>query len=192
MKRVNATSDLNRLLLFLISGSLLWGCGKTASLSGTPASAGFSLNKVIDRQVALLERRHAAVAKETLLSQVADRYRADSVDWAEELEPFRQADVSGLMNSYFADTVSATTVSLRLKKGEKLPVQFLEIIRDSLHNTFKIKATIQADNYLFDSERTLMLESRNGLLTRYELEGFQKIFYRDPEPYAIRGQVIWS
>ena len=80
--------------------------------------------------------------KQTLVGQVADRYRTDSLNWAEELEPFRQADITALMDSYLADTLSASTVSLRLKKGENLPVQFLEIIRDSLQNTLKIKGMV--------------------------------------------------
>ena len=180
---------MSRLLFFVFCGSLLAG-GCQKPVSRVPAS-GFSVNQLIDEQVALLEKHRAMAVKQTLVGQVADRYRTDSLNWAEELEPFRQADITALMDSYLADTLSASTVSLRLKKGENLPVQFLEIIRDSLQNTLKIKGMVRSNNYLFDTERTLTLELRNGRLHHYSLEGFQQIFYRDPEPYDIRGQVIW-
>lgn len=147
----------------------------------------FDLKGFIETQITTLKKTNPIVRKEVIVNEESETLVTPNIDWAKELELFIQADLNkpAYTQSYFTDTLSANTVSYRLRQDERLPVQFLEIIRDEQNRPAKIKATLLEKNYLFESEKILTLESKNGRLSSYQIEGFQQLFIGDPKPFKI-------
>ncbi|SDL82040.1 hypothetical protein [Siphonobacter aquaeclarae] len=170
--------------LSLLSFLLLTGCSPADNRTATTY---FDLKGYLDQQIAWLEKNKPMVRKEVIVSEESDRLLTKDVDWKKELDLFLQADLNkpAFARSYMADTLSAATVSYRLREGEQLPVQFLEVIRDSTGIPRKIKASLLDKNYLFESERILTLETRAGRLSAYQIEGFQQLFFGEPKPFKI-------
>lgn len=167
--------------LFLL---FLAGCGPADTRTATTY---FDLKGYLDQQVAWLEKNRPVVRKEVIVSEESDRLLTKDVNWKKEMELFFQADLNkpAFSRSYMADTLSASTISYRLREGEQLPVQFLEVIRDKDGAPQKIKASLLDKNYLFESERILTMETRQGRLTAYQIEGFQQLFFGEPKPFKI-------
>jgi len=156
-------------------------------------SAYFDLKSFLDGEIAYLSAQKPVLSKTVSVEERPETVQNRRLDWAKELELFQQADLNKPANvgSYIEETVSETTTTYRLKSGEKLPVQFLEIIKDPQTGTLlKMKATLRTRNYLFESERTLSLNTANGHLSSYAIEGFQHLFYGDPDPFRVEGRIL--
>lgn len=179
---------MQRLLPFLL---LLAACSQPRQANRT--NAYFDLKGFLDQQIAALNVEKPLVSKTALAGEQPETRQTRRVDWAKELELFGQADLNkpAYANSYFTEEISRTTTTYRLKSDEDLPVQYLEVIKDEkTGQPLKVKATLRTKNYLYESERTLSLTARNGRLTGYEIEGFQQLFYGDPEPFHLEGRIL--
>ncbi len=156
-------------------------------------TAYFDLKGFLAEQIAALDTRKPLVSKTVLVDAQPETAQTRDVAWSKELDLFTQADINkpAYIGSYVEENVSKTTATYRLKSGEDLPVQFLEVIRDEkTGQPLKVKATLRTKNYLYESERNLSLTATNGKLTGYEIEGFQQLFYGDPEPYRVEGRIL--
>jgi hypothetical protein len=170
---------------------LLAACSQPQPAQRT--NAYFDLKDFLDQQVAALNAQKPLVSKTVLVEDQPETHQTHQVDWARELELFGQADLNkpAYANSYFTEAISKTTTTYRLKSGEDLPVQYLEVIQDEkTSQPVKVKATLRTKNYLYESERTLSLTARNGRLTEYDIDGFQQLFYGDPEPFHLEGRIL--
>jgi len=179
---------MQRLLPLLL---LLAACSQPQQAKRT--NAYFDLKGYLDQQIVGLNTRRPLVSKTALVGEQPETRQTRQVDWAKELDLFAQADLNkpAYASSYFTEEISKTTTTYRLKSGEDLPVQYLEVIRDEkTAQPLKVKATLRTKNYLYESERTLSLTARNGRLAEYEVEGFQQLFYGDPEPFHLEGRIL--
>ncbi|MFT4032194.1 MAG: hypothetical protein QM669_07220 [Siphonobacter sp.] len=147
----------------------------------------FDLKSFIVKQISVLEQQKPLVRKEVIVNEEAESLVTTKINWAKELDLFNQADLNkpAYTRSYFVDTLSVNTISYRLREGESLPVQFLEVIKDSTGQPRKIKATLLDKNYLFETEQTLTMECQKGKLSAYQIEGFQQLFFGDPKPFKV-------
>lgn len=153
----------------------------------------FDLKGFLDQQIAALNAQKPLVSKTALVGEQPETHQTRQVDWAKELELFEQADLNkpAYANSYFTEEISKSTTTYRLKADEDLSVQFLEVIKDEkTGQPLKVKATLRTKNYLYESERNLSLTAQNGRLTSYEIDGFQQLFYGDPEPFHLEGRIL--
>ncbi len=162
-------------------------CQNSAQQASHTPQTYFDLKGFVEKQIAAFQKTNPVVRKEVTVNEESETLVTPKIDWTKELELFLQADLNkpAYTQSYFVDTLSDNTVSYRLRQGEHLPVQFLEVIRDEENRPSKIKATLLEKNYLFESEKILTLESKNGRLTSYQIEGFQQLFIGDPKPFKV-------
>ncbi len=183
---------MQRLLSFLLF-LVLAACSQPQQAKRT--NVYFDLKGFLDQQIATLNARKPLVSKTALVGEQPETHQTKQVDWAKELELFEQTDLNkpAYANSYFTEEISKTTTTYRLKADEDLSVQFLEVIKDEkTGQPLKVKATLRTKNYLYESERNLSLTAANGQLTAYEIEGFQQMFYGDPEPFHLEGRILES
>lgn len=170
---------------------LLAACSPPQQVKQT--NAYFDLKGFLARQITTLNAQKPLVSKTVLVGEQPETHQTRQVDWVKELELFEQADLNkpAYVSSYFTEEISKTTTTYRLKSGEDLPVQYLEVIKDeNTGQPLKMKATLRTKNYLYESERNLSLTARNGQLTEYGIEGFQQLFYGDPEPFHLEGRIL--
>ena len=77
-----------------------------------------------------------------------------------------------------------------MKEGEKLPVGYLKIILDSTtRQPARVEAVLASKNYLYESKRMLWLETRQGQIRKYHIEGFQQLAWLDKKPFLIEGRI---
>lgn len=179
---------MKRFLPFLL---LLAACSQPQQAKRT--NVYFDLKGFLDQQIAALNTQKPLVSKTALVGAQPETHQTRQVDWVRELELFEQADLNkpAYANSYFTEEISKSTTTYRLKSGEDLPVQYLEIIKDEKSGQpLKVKATLRTKNYLYESERNLSLTAQNGRLTEYDIEGFQQLFYGEPEPFHLEGRIL--
>jgi hypothetical protein len=153
----------------------------------------YDLKGFIEGEARRLNARKPLVSKTILSGDEREDQQTREIDWTKELELFAQADLNkpAYDSSYVIETPTSATLTYRLRRDEDLPVQFLEIIRDTLTNQpLKVKASLRSQNYLFESERVLTLECRRGQIQTYAIDGFQQLRFRDPQPFRIEGRLL--
>lgn len=177
--------------LFLLLTALL-ACNSSETRRDGPLVY-FDLKTFVEGQIKDLNARKPLVSKTLESGEEREDRQTKDIDWAKELDLFIQADLNkpAYDSSYIVEEPSATTVTYRLKRAEDLPVQYLEVIRDTTTGQpLKIKATMGTKNYLFESERILTMECEAGRLRVYAIEGFQQLRSRDPQPFRIEGRLL--
>jgi hypothetical protein len=171
------------LLLLLISA----GCSSDSSVE---SQFYYDVKGLITKQIQLLSAQEKPLNKTvTVNAEVANTVLKD-IQWNKELELFNQADInkSAYQKSYWADTTSLTQVYV-LKDTEDLPVKTLRVVLDGQRRPSRVEATISNKNYLYESEKHLLMNLANGQLTSYEIEGFQQIVFGKRERFRVEAHL---
>ncbi|MDU0370605.1 hypothetical protein ACFPAF_09400 [Hymenobacter endophyticus] len=175
------------------------GPGDTATVRPNPANrkpAYFNLLGFLEQQSTLLGQRRPAVEKQVLLRDGQQEVtRVQPTEWAKELQIFQQADINkpALRGLYVVDSAALSSGlvqhTYRRLPGTDHPVEQLTVVsRDSVVQD--ITASIDQDNPLVYSAKTVELHCQNGQLTSYRVNGVQKLILFDSVRYAVRGRVL--
>jgi hypothetical protein len=150
----------------------------------------YDLKGLVERQIVTLKSEKPKVQKNILVNENAENQTVDSLDWSKELEFFVQADLNkpAFVSSYRVDS-SSMGVKYFLKETEKLPVKFLEVNRLG-EDGVEIRALVSNSNYLYDTERNLKLSLKQGQLTDYQINGFQKVIFSQKKMFKIMGKIL--
>ena len=181
----------------LIGVGLLAGCGDAGPAA--PAARRpryFDVKGLLNKQVAQLARRHAAVTKRvSLRGNTPETVRVPAVKWADELQIFFQADINkaALRGAYAVDSVVLPGGQLRRtytrRPGQpNAPVARLVVVQQGMVPQ-EVAATIVQHNALFSTQKQLRFQLQNGQLRQYEVVGTQKLVLFDTLHYAAAGQV---
>lgn len=176
---------------------LLAGCGDASPAA--PASRRplyFDVKGLLEKQVAQLAQRHAAVTKHVQLrAEALETVRVPVVKWADELQIFFQADINkaALRGAYTVDSVSLPGGAVRrtytrLPGQPNAPVARLQVVQQGAEPQ-EISATIVQDNALFSAQKQLHMQLQRGQLRRYEVAGTQKLVLFDTLRYSAAGTV---
>ena len=160
---------------------------------GVQVKTYFDLSAFLNAQIVALNAEKPLLSKTVAVDDQPEIHQTRHVDWSKELDLFTQADLNkpAFVGSYIVEEISKTTTTYRLKSGEDLPVHYLEVILDGKTNQpLKVKATLRTKNYLYESERSLSFTCTDGRLTNYAVEGFQQLFFGDPNPFRIEGRIL--
>lgn len=130
------------------------------------------------------------------------RFVPDSIQWAGELQIFRQIDQinkAAFKDSYVVtdsrDVNSNLTVrEIKARGDEDVPVSVVRFyfLRD-IADLRKIEATLFEENTLYVNSRRLTIEFEPAnsihLLQRYRIEGLQKMVADDSVRFVIAGEI---
>ena len=192
-----AVAVRTRWALLLAGAALLAGCGDASPAA--PAARRplyFDVKGLLNKQVAQLAQRHAAVTKRvSLRGNTPETVRVPGVKWADELQIFFQADINkaALRGGYAVDSVVLPGGLLRRtytrQPGQSnAPVARLTVLQRGAVAQ-EIGATITQSNALFATRKQLHLQLQNGQLRQYEVVGTQKLVLFDTLHYAAAGRV---
>ena len=156
----------------------------------------FDVKGLLEKQIAQLARRQAAVTKRvSLRNQLTEIVQVPAVKWADELQIFFQADINkaALRGAYTVDSVALPGGQLRrtytrLPGQPNAPVARLTVVQQN-GAPVDIAATINQDNPLFSAQKQLQLQLSNGQLRAYKVLGTQKLVLFDTLRYSAAGQV---
>ncbi len=155
----------------------------------------FNVPAFLHEQSTALNRRKPTVEKQVLLRDGGlETERLRPTDWAKELQIFQQADIDkpALRGLYLVDSVTTPDGLLRRtyrrRPGAEQPVRQLLVVSRG-GQVQQVRATVAQDNPLVFSTKTLELDSPNGQLQTYRVQGVQKLILFDSVRYAVRGTV---
>jgi hypothetical protein len=169
-------------------------------------SSFFSVDSLVSEQVKRLTKANAKLYKEAALDgkiDTATYLPADTLEWNNELDIFRQLEVINKpvnrqryqINDGLTDPSSNLTVK-EIYTTENLPVAYMRIFyQESIHKPRKIEALFNGDeNMLYTSSRLISLHFRQvnneTLLTSYSIQGGQKMMMDDTVTFSIKGRII--
>ena len=181
----------------VVGAGLLAGCGDAGPAA--PAARRplyFDVKGLLNKQVAQLAQRHAAVIKRvSLRDNATETVRVPTVKWADELQIFFQADINkaALRGGYTVDSIVLPGGLLRrtytcLPGQPNAPVARLMVVQQGAVAQ-EVVATIVQNNALFATRKQLHFQLQNGQLRQYEVVGTQKLVLFDTLHYAAAGQV---
>ncbi|NVO30586.1 hypothetical protein [Hymenobacter lapidiphilus] len=152
----------------------------------------FNLPAFLSEQTIELNRRKPTVEKQVLLRDGGlETERLTPTDWAKELQIFQQADIDkpALHGLYLVDSAATPDGLLRRtyrrRPGVEQPVRQLLVVSRG-GQVQQVRATVSQDNPLVYSAKTLELDSPNGQLSTYRVQGVQKLILFDSVRYAVR------
>ncbi|HRI80115.1 MAG TPA: hypothetical protein PLR06_11320 [Cyclobacteriaceae bacterium] len=123
--------------------------------------------------------------------------------WETELEIFRELEKINKAASQgeykIDDQVKDTKSNLFIRRytANSEPVPIVEFYyQNEFPRLKKIEASIDERNALYSTCRKLKMEFEEGeeghpLLTRYSVDGFQKMFLRDTVHLSMAGEIDW-
>ena len=181
----------------VVGAGLLVGCGDAGPAApDARRPLYFDVKGLLNKQVAQLAQRHAAVVKRvSLRGNATETVRVPTVKWADELQIFFQADINkaALRGGYAVDSIVLPGGLLRrtytrLPGQPNAPVTRLMVVQQGAVAQ-EVAATIVQNNALFATRKQLHFQLQNGQLRQYEVVGTQKLVLFDTLHYAAAGQV---
>ncbi|MBO0937676.1 hypothetical protein J2I47_14050 [Fibrella sp. HMF5335] len=180
-------------LLALLSFS---ACEK-ASQQNTPPVY-YDVLGYVKGQIDVLSKTKPMVSKRAEINEKNQQFTTRTINWKRELELFTQADINkpALRQSYTIARPDSLTYRYTLKPSEKnLTVRSLTVQLDSAtRKPRQIEAVLVTKNFLYESERHILLESGPTKATQwgvrhYRLRGFQHLSVSDAHPFDVEGTV---
>ncbi len=176
-----------RKLLFI--SLLLIGCTESENQNSTKVY--FDLTGLVNQQVSELNKNQPLTHKNLAIEEKKEALNTNKIDWQKELELFLQADLNkqSYQLSYNKEETPQMAV-YTLKEGENLPVKSLKIIFDEDKSAKHIEALLQTKNYLYQSEKHLLMTFDKKRLTNYQIEGWQELFIGKKKNFKVDGIVV--
>jgi hypothetical protein len=176
-----------RKLLFI--SLLLVGCAESETQNSTKTY--FDLAGFLNKQITELNKNQPPTHKNFVIEEKKEVSNTNKIDWHKELELFLQADLNkqSYQLSYNKEETPQMAV-YTLKEGENLPVKSLKIIFDEDKSAKNIEALIQTENYLYQSEKHLLMTLDKNHLTYYQIEGWQELFIGKKKSFKVDGIVV--
>lgn len=160
----------------------------------------FDIAGLIDNQVQLLDSIGPSLLKKAIIDGVEENTQftpSDDTIWAKELMIFKSADINKpkLVDNYDimeTQISGAKIIIYKSKYPDTTQVDSLAIsFSDSENKPLTIHALLVSNNTLFESEKTLELSfkdvSGQTILSKYKIEGWQKMISKDSTIYFIEG-----
>lgn len=176
-----------RKLLFI--SLLLIGCAESETQNATKTN--FDLTGLVNQQIAELNKNQPLTHKNLEIEDKKEVLNTNKIDWQKELELFLQADLNkqSYQLSYTKEKTPQSEI-YTLKEGENLPVKSLKIIFDEDKTVKHLEALLQTKNYLYESEKHLLMALDKNRLTNYQIEGWQELFIGKKKSFKVDGIVV--
>jgi hypothetical protein len=188
-----------QLFVFLVVINGLFSCDQK-----TESAHFYPIDSLVTGQIRNLTKIKAKLNKQALLDQKMDTIiytPKDTLEWAEELDIFRElAVINKPVNKgrYVVKAASYDPGSNLAVKAftttENLPVKAMRIFYDaSIDKPRKIEAEYSESNSLYSTSRTLSMEfqqiDNRTILTSYSVYGGQKMILSDSVSFSIRAKI---
>ncbi|KAB7729196.1 hypothetical protein F5984_16285 [Rudanella paleaurantiibacter] len=186
-----------KFLVCLLLSFVFLGCENASSKLPTEPVY-YDVAGYVSGQIEKLTAQKPTVEKSTFISGQTNLQTTAQIDWAKELELFKQADINkpAFRTSYTITRPDSLTYEYKLKSTEdKLTVRSLRVQLDSVtRQPIQIQAVLKTENPLYMSERHLVLISgsqpRQGWgVHSYQIEGFQQLTYFDRNNFRVNGHI---
>lgn len=185
--------------LALLGWLAVGGCGSEKAPAGNESATGpyFDVAGLIEQQVAWLEKAKPGALKTVTENQAdTETKRLENLNWAKELETFRELDINkpAFRNAYTTTrqqnpATGFTTLTYRKKADYDGNVQYLVVTLNAAGQVVTLQGLQQSQNLLLKSRRALELRchTKNGAarVISYRIKGLQKPIIFEALYYSI-------
>ncbi|CAN5160664.1 hypothetical protein BH09BAC3_BH09BAC3_17390 [soil metagenome] len=167
-----------------------------------PVEKFFDFKELLDEQTDLLSQHGRSLDKTSyVMNQNSDTtFVPSNYVWKTELELFQQLEEFNkpIYKSEYRieDAIKDTRSNLKIRQyiSERAPIRSMKFYyHEDFAHLKKIEATIHQNNLLYTNGLVLVMEFEDEdgkpLLSRYTMNGFQKMMLRDSVHYSLEGQV---
>ena len=180
---------------------VLAGCSEVVQDKIQNTDQYFDLKGLLEGQIVLLDSLRPTLEKTTQIDDEREKQslQPDSAGWARELEIFFEADINEpILRDAYQLKEEAPGDSLRIASYEasdleNAEIKFLKVYYLPEADRLRyITAAFSEKNALYSSDRLLKLEFEafkdQTVLTRYSIEGTQKMLLKDTILYKVQGE----
>ncbi len=188
--------------VLIFSIAIASSCGQINKDKKNTTNEFFDINGLVDYQVKMLDSIGPFLLKGAIINGSEEQKKIDTnfdFSWEKELSIFKSADINKpvLKDSYkiINETNSGSKNILYLSKSpNKTRVDSIVInYAGQVNEPIKILAFLSGNNVLFESSKTLELTfekiGRHLLLSKYQIEGWQKMISKDTTKFSIKGEL---
>lgn len=164
----------------------------------------FDFETFLDEQASKLSQRGGVLEKTAHMgSESSDTtFLPTNEGWKRELELYGQMEIlnkPAYQSAYTVrDSLKDTKSNLKIREytSELAPMTHLRFFyQDEFKRIRRIEAEITERNILYTTQRHLTLyfedEEHEPLLSKYEMDGFEKMILSDTVKFSIMGQIDW-
>ncbi len=166
-----------------------------------------AIDSLLDTQIERLSKQKPGLTKEvgvdkTVESSVLEM--KNSASWARELDVFRKINLVNspvYVGKYKVEDhqpdINSNLAILSLSTDQQLPIRSLKLFFQGSHDKVrKLEATYFESNSIFSSTRNLTMEFQyfqgELMLSRYRIEGGQKMIFGDSVVYVVEGIIDYD
>ena len=153
----------------------------------------YDIDSLVTKQIAALKGDQLSKSAEINGKSEQITFAPDSLQWARELESFRQLDQinkASFRDAYVVTDTRDTNSNLmvrELKSNRLVPVSSVKLYYLGTPNNLKrIEGTWTEENSLYVNERHVTME----LGVSYRIEGSQKMIMSDNVDFVITGEIV--
>src|SRR6478736_4311680 len=181
---------------------LLFSCNRQNLVYDKPY---FDFDSLVSNQVHQIASSKAKVIKKTFLNGKRDSaiLLPDTTHWKHELDAFQQLDVINkpLFKGNYQTTNQEDDHSNLFVRSfttkMKSPVPEVKFFyQDGFKKLKKIESVFNESNVLYSTSRklTLEFEEQQGMavITKYKVQGFQKMILSDSVAFSIEGKLLYQ
>lgn len=173
---------------------LLAACSPPPATAPQTENRYFDLAGFIDKEVARLQELKPEVEKTVTLNGQSETKTISDIDWAQELQAFRDGDINkaAWRDSYNADSTVVTTLNgdstvvVYSARSEALPVQSIVAFFGGTTELVEITIKRQSDNFLYTSKQTL----KYSVDKEYRLENNQETVLIGEKKVMVVGKFV--
>lgn len=173
------------------STAIFFQCAPKGNEVQYPATH-FDVRQLLENQIHMLDSLRPTLLKELRFQKDTNTIQTKDVDWQSELEMFFELDINKPALAPLYDSTSGEALVYRLKEStNKADVKELKILRDSMGNLMRVGGSIVRNNYLFRTERKLLLEfdPQSKRLDGYQIFSGTKVILKGDEKGEVKGKI---
>ena len=175
--------------MVLLMAAFAVGCEQNER-SVKQLNAYFDLDSLLDEQAAILYDRGAEVIKEVVMDGETEKrsFIPDTSEWKSELAIIRDFNIN---KPYFVgsfELVKEEGVLRHEATSENVDVTQFELFYEE-DDLVRIESFLDEEKYIYTNKRKLILTFDKGLLSTYQIDGYQKMILQDEVDYNISGSI---
>ena len=149
----------------------------------------FDLVGFLNKQIKLLD--HSKVKKTWMLDSAFETKNLKNLNWEKEFALFMQSDINkkAFLQSYSV-IKKENSLEYNLKNKEDLPVKKIRIDFNDRKEVYKIEIVKKVENYLYSSNVSLNIITKNGKIESYSMDNNQKVIFGTMKHSFIKGEIL--
>ena len=175
--------------MVILAAFLAVGCQQNER-SVKELNAYFDLDSLLDEQAAVLYDRGAQVQKKVVMDGETEQrtFVPDTAEWKSELAIIRDFNIN---KPYFVGSFKLIREGDVLKHeatSENVDITRFELFYEG-DALVRIESFLDEEKYIYSNKRKLTLTFESGLLSSYQIVGYQKMILQEEVDYEISGSI---